>query len=70
MSRATLRQFGFIDRQSARVNRLLVHLPRFKESRPYTLLVKFTDPASQTAALEATNWAYDFGDTEASFWVQ
>ncbi len=69
VTRRLVRRFGFVDRQGSLVNRVLPHLPRFKESRPYTLLVKFADAGADETARVGSHWTYSFGDTEASFWV-
>ena len=42
----------------------------FRSGRRYDLLVKFADHGLHKAAVDPTNWSYNLGDGEASFWVR
>jgi hypothetical protein len=41
-----------------------------RSERRHTLLVKIADRALHKTALDSTNWAYNAGDGEMSFWVR
>jgi hypothetical protein len=42
----------------------------FRNERRHTLLVKFADHGLHKTALDPTNWSYNAGDGEMSFWVR
>ncbi|MGH3146794.1 MAG: GNAT family N-acetyltransferase, partial [Rubrobacter sp.] len=42
----------------------------YRKARSNKLLVKFADGGLHGLALDLTNWSYNLGDGEASFWLR